>query len=85
MAEAKEYFDIEHFLCSREEFVKKAQSNVMTPFAIVKDSKWYEKGEMGWWATVFNPKEEEVWQNEAADIINSLPDDTLITVVDCHI
>lgn len=54
-------------------------------FAVVKDGKWYEKGEMGWWGMVSNEKEQEVWQNEFASLLEGLPEDTLLTVVDCHI
>jgi len=54
-------------------------------FALIKDSKWYERGEMGWWACVSNEKDEEKWDKEFKTLVESLPDDTLISIFDCHI
>lgn len=54
-------------------------------FAIVKAGEWYERGEMGWWACVSNEKEKDVWEEEVKKLIEGLSDDTLLTVLDCHI
>jgi hypothetical protein len=54
-------------------------------FAVLKDGKWYEKGEMGWWGTVSNKKEDSQWEEEFAKLIADLPDDTLLSLYDCHI
>lgn len=56
-------------------------------WAVVKDGVWYEKGEMGWWAMSNETDDEAVdWEMNFFDrFIKELPDDTLITVVDCHI
>jgi len=40
-------------------------------------------GEMGWWAIVSN--ENHNWDLEFTKMFDSLPDDTLISVYDCHI
>lgn len=55
------------------------------PFAIVKEREWYESGKMGWWAVVTNEKDPHVWDEEVKKLIAELPQDTLITMVDCHI
>lgn len=52
-------------------------------YAILKDGEWYAKGEMGWWGVSSN--EDENWSIEFEKLIKSLPEDTLLTVVDCHI
>jgi hypothetical protein len=52
---------------------------------VVKDGQWYEKGKMGWFACVADEKDEDVWDREFAALLDGLPDDTLLTVVDCHI
>ena len=54
-------------------------------FAIIKDGKWYEKGEMGWWGCVGNEKEQDHWNEEFAKLFDAIPDDEIVTVVDCHI
>jgi hypothetical protein len=70
---------------TREEFVKAAEDNAFTTFAVVKDGKWYERGDMGWWGIVRNEKEGDQWDQEFNKLIDSVPDDTLLTLVDCHI
>jgi len=54
-------------------------------FAVVKDGQWYERGEMGWWACVSNEKDEAEWEAEFKKLLEGLPDDTLISIFDCHI
>ena len=54
-------------------------------YAVLKDGKWYEKGEMGWWGISTNEKSDSEWNSEFHKLIEDLPDDTLLTVVDCHI
>ena len=47
--------------------------------------KWYQRGEMGWWAIVTDAKEHYDWDAEFERLMETLPDDTLLTLVDCHI
>jgi hypothetical protein len=54
-------------------------------FAILKDGEWYEKGKMGWWGITIDAKEEDVWASEFKKLVEGLPDDTLISIFDCHI
>ena len=76
---------LDQFLVSREEYIQRARNRAMTTFAVVKDGKWFEKGDMGWWGMVVDEKDQEVWNREFAALIDGLSDDTLLTVVDCHI
>lgn len=62
-----------------------ANLDSIVPFAVVKYGDWHERGEMGWWACVSNEKEKDVWEAEVRELLKGLPDDTLLTVVDCHI
>lgn len=55
----------------------------LIPFAVLKDGKWYEKGKMGWWAVVSDEKDN--WNDEFLKLVKDLPDDTLISMYDCHI
>lgn len=68
----------------REAFVRNAEIQSFCTFAVVKDGKWYERGSMGWWGCVSNEKDQTQWQSEFAKLVEGLPDDTLLTVVDCH-
>ena len=56
------------------------------PFAfITPDGKWYERGEMGWWAVVTNEKSSDDWNTEFYKMVEKLDDDVVVTLVDCHI
>lgn len=56
-------------------------------WAVVKDGEWYEKGKMGMFAMSDETHDEALdWELNFFDrFIKDLPEDTLITVVDCHI
>ena len=56
----------------------------VTPDVNQKDA-WHERGEMGWWAIVTDEKEEDVWKKEFFDYVKDLPDDMVVTLIDCHI
>lgn len=62
-----------------------ANFDELTTFAVLKDGEWYEKGKMGWWGAVHDEKDEELWENELKKLVQGLPDDTLISIFDCHI
>lgn len=66
---------------TKEDYIN-AQSKFST-YALLKDGEWFAKGEMGWWAISTN--ENENWGAQIEKLISTLPEDTLLTVVDCHI
>jgi hypothetical protein len=66
---------------TKEDYIN--EHSKFSAFALLKDGVWYAKGEMGWWAAVSDEKDN--WQEEFTKLIASLPEDTLLTVVDCHI
>lgn len=40
---------------------------------------------MGWMACVSNGKNIEDWKSEFKEFLDNLDEDTIVTVVDCHI
>lgn len=54
-------------------------------YAIVKDGEWYALGKMGWWCISTNEITKEEWCAKAKELLASVPDDTLISIYDCHI
>lgn len=54
-------------------------------FAVLKNGEWFERGEMGWWGMVKDEKENDVWQKEFDKLIKDLPENTLLSIYDCHI
>lgn len=57
--------------------------NIKIPYAILHDGTWHARGEMGWFGVSADMDDD--WETTARKILNDLPDDILITVVDCHI
>lgn len=55
----------------------------LTCWAIVKDGRWYEKGEMGWWGMSSNDVPD--WPETMSAILSSIRPDQWVTVVDYHI
>jgi len=79
------WYDADDYLCSREVFIQRSRNAAFSTFAVVKDGKWYERGEMGWWGVVRDEKDADEWYTQFASLVDSLPGDTVMTVVDCHI
>lgn len=67
----------------RSVFIEKARNGACQTFAILKEGQWYEKGSMGWWGIVTDEK--DTWSSEFAKLLDNLPPETWLTVVDCHI
>lgn len=76
--------DKEKFIPQTREQYLKAHCFPST-FAVLKDGEWYQKGSMGWWAIVSNEKEEAKWDKEFLDLLEGLPENTILSVCDCHI
>lgn len=81
--------DYRDFYCldsgGRDAFVARARDQAISTHAVLKDGVWCERGEMGWWGVVSDAKSADEWLSEVAKLLESLPDDTLLSVYDCHI
>jgi hypothetical protein len=84
-AEMGWFSDVNNYNCTRDEFIRKYTICPYTTFAMVKDGKWFEKGQMGWFGTSANEMSQEEWDNIIKETVEALPDDTLISLYDCHI
>lgn len=69
----------------KEKYIKRCVNQCFVPFAVLKNGKWYEKGEMGWFGISTNDKDQDVWNEEVNKMLDELPDDVLISFYDCHI
>jgi len=56
-----------------------------SPFAILKDGEWHESGNMGWFGISTGNKRHSVWDKEVKKLFGEISNDTLISIVDCHI
>lgn len=79
------FHSLDQYLTPRDQFVQQARDGAAVFYALVKDSKWLAKGEMGWFGMSDDKVSQEDWNREVNKMLDDLPDDTLITVVDCHI
>ena len=67
----------------REQYLKR--NAAFGTFAVLKDGVWSERGEMGWFGVVSDKKNPDIWNDEYKKLIDSLPEDTLLSMYDCHI
>jgi hypothetical protein len=55
-------------------------------FAILHEGEWVARGEMGWFGALREERiPEEEWPQKWHEFVAALPDDTRLTVVDCHV
>jgi len=77
--------DVQQYLRPRDEFVQIARNGAIGTFAVLKNGEWAERGEMGWFGMVSNEGDKNAWDQQFNDMFDALPDDTLVTIVDCHV
>jgi hypothetical protein len=76
---------VEVYGIGREKFIERASNGSFTPYAVLKDGEWFSKGEMGWFGMSSDNVDPETWNDRVWELLRDLPEDTLITAVDCHI
>lgn len=69
----------------RDAYVQAARDRALSPYAVVHKGEWCAKGEMGWFGMSDDKVKQGDWNKLVSDLIDGLPDDTLLTLVDCHI
>lgn len=78
--------DVVDYQVTREAFVQEARDTAISTYAYVRDGEWFAPGEMGWWGMSSDgPKDKNRFVREFNQMLDELPDDTLLTLVDCHI
>ena len=73
------------FLTTRSDYIERARNQACVPYALVHKSEWVGRGAMGWWGVSTGDADQDAWNRMVNEMLDALPDDTLITVVDCHI
>jgi hypothetical protein len=79
------FVSMEDFQCTEIEYGDMAASKAFSTYAIVIDSKWYAKGEMGWFGVSSDEMTQAEWDTKVSEMIDGLPEETLISIFDCHI
>jgi hypothetical protein len=84
--EATRWYDAEDFQMTKAEYVQSARDGALSTYALLHEGVWYSKGRMGWFGMSLDETMTQAqWNAETAKLIDSLPDETMLTVVDCHI
>ncbi len=76
---------IEDFQCTEDDYAASCAQNSFIPYAYVINGEWHGQGDMGWFGVSTNECDRNDWCKQVWDMIESLPDDTLISFYDCHI
>jgi len=76
---------VEVYGIGREKFIERASNGSFVPYAVLKDGEWFAKGEIGWFGMSSNDVDPDTWDKRVWELLRDLPEDTLITAVDCHI
>lgn len=77
--------DTTEFTMPRERVASIHRASAICPFAYVYNGEWNERGEMGWWACVSGEKDRATWAEQFSDMLDKLPGDYYLSVIDCHI
>lgn len=83
------WHDIEPYLQresdAMEQYVALKRNQACIPYAVVMEGKWSAKGKMGFFGVSNDIEDPAKWYQQMNDILDRIPDDTLLTIVDCHI
>lgn len=79
------FHNIDVYLKPRDQFIREARDQSTVLYAVVKDGQWISKGDMGWWGMSDDKVDQADWNAQVNSMLDALPEDTPITVVDCHI
>lgn len=76
----------EEFQVERKEYIQEARDSALATYAYVMDGEWYAPGNMGWFGMSDDtPNSKRRFWREFNEMFDRLPDDTVLTLVDCHI
>jgi hypothetical protein len=78
-------WDLDELVQPREACVAAARDAAVVPYALVRDGVWIAKGKVGWWGCSDDQVDQAAWNRQVNEALDALPDDTLLTIVDCHI
>ena len=70
---------------TRDEFGQYGADGAISTFAVLKDGEWIERGSMGWFGMAHNEMNQADWNAKFNAMLDDLPPETCLTVVDCHI
>lgn len=78
--------ELDDYQCTEEEYAQDRENAAIATFAYILNGTWHQRGQMGWFACVSDEAMSQVeWNKHMREMVDALPDDTLISIYDCHI
>ena len=77
--------ELEEFNEAREEYIRKQGVCSLSCLVLVKNGEWFERGSMGWWGVISDDTDRYEWCIKLKETVDALSDDTLLTILDCHV
>lgn len=78
-------FSLEYINPDEDEYANKIKAKAYSTYAVLAGGEWYEKGKMGMFGMSDDKMTEEEWLSSLKKLVEDASDDTLFTLVDCHI
>lgn len=69
----------------RATYITRRSIGSYIPYALLHEGRWVARGEMGWFGFSDDKESTERWTQKVDEFLKTLPDDTTLTIVDCHI
>jgi hypothetical protein len=76
---------VEVFGFDRDAYLKRCEDGALVPYAMVIEGEWLQKGEMGWFGMSNDEISQDDWNKKVRETYESLDDDVLISLYDCHV
>jgi 8-oxo-dGTP pyrophosphatase MutT (NUDIX family) len=80
-----DFFDESLLKVPADKIRKVLAGHAWQPLAWLKDGDWVERGNMGWFGIVSDPCDYDEWDRYCRETWESIDDDAMITLVDCHV
>ena len=84
-----EFFGIfsnpDEYKMGREAYLRMKTNGAISAYAFLLNGEWNQRGKMGWFGCSNDEMTETEWSEKFNQMFDELPDDALVTVVDCHI
>ncbi len=71
------------FLVSLDEYIAE-YGGFLNTYSYVDNREWHSRGDMGWWGMSNDKIGRQEWNKHLEEFILSLPDHSVLTIVDCH-
>lgn len=68
---------------TRQQYINRQSK--FTTHAYVLDGKWVERGLIGWWTDIEASISSEKWMEQFAEMLTSIKNDVVLSVVDCRV